>query len=240
MRGLGDHVAGRAAMGGAKPRQPQAGRGRAERASLGNPRRRRVGVRIERRNGRHVASTPRARQNGAAGWGIGTFQCREGAAPIYRRRGCSARRLWRRGSCGRGRGPFSRVQSRGHQPGSWCLRLSHTKAALARGRDRRRRDGRVVEADVEERRLLGVNDGASRRTGCGGAGWFSRPPPGAGLLKLACGRFRRRPGAESRSKTWARWGVSRRRSTAWGEGAPQSGSTGWTSHGLFLNCGSAS
>ena len=36
--------------------------------------------------------------------------------------------LARRGSCRRGRGRKARVRSRGHQPGSWCLRLSPYKS----------------------------------------------------------------------------------------------------------------
>ena len=43
---------------------------------------------------------------------------------------------------------------------------AHTKAALARGRDAVvEGDASVVEADVEERRLLGVNDGGLAQDG---------------------------------------------------------------------------
>lgn len=43
---------------------------------------------------------------------------------------------------------------------------AHTKAALARGRDAVvEGDRRVVEADVEERRLLGVHDGGLAQDG---------------------------------------------------------------------------
>ena len=109
---------------------------------------------------------------------------------------------------------------------------AHTKAALARGRDAVvEGDRSVVEADVEERRLLGVNDGGLAQDGLrrrrlvqeavGG-----RQEQGSYEVGLRCrttvseGAGVAPPrvdgwGAESRSKTWGEgWGVtppSRRR-----------------------------
>ena len=116
------------------PWQPQASLSRGSTLCLQRePRRaRRVGGGgVERGMGRHRGrARQRARRERRGRLGNrGRELVREGAAPYVddaARPGAPA--LARRGSCGRGRGRKARVQSRGHQPGSWCLRLSPYKS----------------------------------------------------------------------------------------------------------------
>ena len=108
---------------------------------------------------------------------------------------------------------------------------AHTKAALARGRDAVvEGDRRVVEADVEERRLLGVDDGGLAQDGLRRRRLVQeavgrRQEQGSYEVSLRFGatvnaRFRGDGGgAEGCSKTWARGrGSSRRRVDGVGSG----------------------
>lgn len=71
---------------------------------------------------------------------------------------------------------------------------AHTKAALARGRDAVvEGDRSVVEADVEERRLLGVNDGGLAQDG------LRRRR----LVQEAVGRRQEQGSYEIRLRLWA-------------------------------------
>ena len=113
--------------------------------------------------GRHVGEHAKERaENGAAGWGIGDGNLFERARPrVSTTRLAPARRLWRGGGHVGVVGAAklgSDLEATNRAVG--VSGSAHTKAALARGRDAVvEGDGRVVEADVEERRLLGVNDG---------------------------------------------------------------------------------
>ena len=113
--------------------------------------------------GRHVGEHAKERaENGAAGWGIGDGNLFERARPhISTTRLAPARRLWRGGGHVGVVGAAklgSDLEATNRAVG--VSGSAHTKAALARGRDAVvEGDASVVEADVEERRLLGVNDG---------------------------------------------------------------------------------
>ena len=101
-------------------------------------------------------------ENGAAGWGRGTWNLFERARPrMSTTRLAPARRLWRGGGHVGVVGAAkleSNLEATNRAVG--VSGSAHTKAALARGRDAVvEGDRSVVEADVEERRLLGVNDG---------------------------------------------------------------------------------
>ena len=113
--------------------------------------------------GRHVCEHAKERaSNGAAGWGRGTWNLFERARPrISTTRLAPARRLWRGGGHVGVVGAAklgSDLEATNRAVG--VSGSAHTKAALARGRDAVvEGDRSVVEADVEERRLLGVHDG---------------------------------------------------------------------------------
>ena len=113
--------------------------------------------------GRHVGEHAKERaENGAAGWGIGDGNLFERARPhISTTRLAPARRLWRGGGHVGVVGAAklgSDLEATNRAVG--VSGSAHTKAALARGRDAVvEGDRSVVEADVEERRLLGVHDG---------------------------------------------------------------------------------
>ena len=107
-------------------------------------------------------------ENGAAGWGIGDGNLFERARPhVSTTRLAPARRLWRGGGHVGVVGAAklgSDLEATNRAVG--VSGSAHTKAALARGRDAVvEGDRSVVEAHVEERRLLGVNDGGLAQDG---------------------------------------------------------------------------
>ena len=119
--------------------------------------------------GRHSSEHAKERaRNGAAGWGIGDGNLFERARPhISTTRLAPARRLWRGGGHLGVVGAAklgSNLEATNRAVG--VSGSAHTKAALARGRDAVvEGDASVVEADVEEGRLLGVNDGGLAQDG---------------------------------------------------------------------------
>ena len=123
----------------------------------------------ERGMGRHVGEHAKERvSKNAAGWGIGDGNLFERARPhISTTRLAPARRLWRGGGHVGVVGAAklgSDLEATNRAVG--VSGSAHTKAALARGRDAVvEGDRSVVEADVEERRLLGVNDGGLAQDG---------------------------------------------------------------------------
>ena len=197
--------------------------------SLREPRRaRRVGGGgVERGTGRHVGEHAKERaENGAAGWGRGTWNLFERARPrMSTTRLAPARRLWRGGGHVGVVGAAkleSNLEATNRAVG--VSGSAHTKAALARGRDAVvEGDRSVVEADVEERRLLGVNDGGLAQDGLRRRRLVQeavgrRQEQGSYEIGL---RAVSRRGAESRSKTWGNWwGSSRRRVDGAGPGYP--------------------
>ena len=124
---------------------------------------------VERGMGRHVASTPKSAPGTARPvGGRGTWNLFERARPrIMTTRLAPARRLWRGGGHVGVVGAAklgSDLEATNRAVG--VSGSAHTKAALARGRDAVvEGDRSVVEADVEERRLLGVNDGGLAQDG---------------------------------------------------------------------------
>ena len=119
--------------------------------------------------GRHVGEHAKERvSKNAAGWGIGDGNLFERARPrVSTTRLAPARRLWRGGGHVGVVGAAklgSNLEATNRAVG--VSGSAHTKAALARGRDAVvEGDRSVVEADVEERRLLGVNDGGLAQDG---------------------------------------------------------------------------
>ena len=119
--------------------------------------------------GRHVGEHAKERIcKDAAGWGRGTWNLFERARPhITTTRLAPARRLWRGGGHVGVVGAAklgSDLEATNRAVG--VSGSAHTKAALARGRDAVVEGCRsVVEADVEERRLLGVDDGGLAQDG---------------------------------------------------------------------------
>ena len=114
------------------------------------------------------ASTPKSAPGRRGRLGIGDGNLFERARPrMSTTRLAPARRLWRGGGHVGVVGAAklgSDLEATNRAVG--VSGSAHTKAALARGRDAVvEGDASVVEADVEERRLLGVNDGGLAQDG---------------------------------------------------------------------------